>query len=187
MKKPSISKLLQLLDKPALLQWANKKGLEGIDISRERQRVMSAGTSIHNQIQSYIEHKSPFIDKKTQLGFESFIADKEILGCEIDLETDYFIGRYDLKVKHNDSIILVDFKSSSKGASKKIYLENKLQLVAYGMAEKCNSFAIVTLPDFSMIPVEIKDRTPYEQIIISLSNIYSQKQIIENEANGIKL
>jgi len=182
MKKPSISNLLKILDKPALLKWANKKGLEGVDISEYTKKAMSDGTAIHNQIQSYLEDGLAFNDMYMQHCFETFISDKEILGCEKEIETDYFVGRYDLKIKlkSNNKTILVDFKSTTSGANKKLYLENKLQLIAYGMAENCDGFAVVTLPDFSYIPFDITDRTPYEEIIKSLSNIYLLKKQIDN-------
>lgn len=182
MKKPSITNLIKLLDKPALLKWANKKGLEGVDISVYSKDIMKTGTILHNQIQAYIEDGVAFEDANTQLCFESFISDKEVLCCEKEIETDYFVGRLDFMFKFKDSgrKILVDFKTTSQGANKKLYLENKLQLVAYGMAENSDGFAVVTLPDFSYIPLDITDRTPYEGIIKSLSNIYSLKKSIEN-------
>jgi len=41
MKKPSVTELLRILDKPALLNWANKQGLLGIDISVKRKEWLS--------------------------------------------------------------------------------------------------------------------------------------------------
>jgi len=179
MKKPSISELLQLLDKPALLSWANKKGLEGIDISKEKKTWLNKGTSMHSQIEQFIKNGTPFVSEQVQADFKKFISDKQILGYEHDIETEYFVGRYDMKLKWHDEIVMVDFKSSSKGVMKKIYLEHKLQLIAYGMAEQCDKFAIVTLPDFSVIKFKIENREPYEGIIKALSHIHYQKQRIE--------
>lgn len=178
MHKTSISELLNLLNKPALIGWANRMGLSGIDINLSNRKSMNEGTNYHNQIQAYIQNKIEFKDPVLGKNFIEFVSDKEILSCEVNVETDYFVGRYDFKFKFKESgkVIIVDFKTSDEGVNKKLYLENKLQLVAYGMAENCDGFAVVTLPDFSYIPLSITDRTPYEGIIKSLSNIYSLKK-----------
>jgi hypothetical protein len=185
MTKTSISNLLQLLNKPALIGWANRMGLSGVDINKSNKESLYTGTNYHNQIQAHIINGDEFKDKQLGDNFRQFIADKEVLSCECDIETDYFVGRYDLEIKVNSTgkIIIVDFKTTDEGANKKLYIENKLQLIAYGMAKKCDGFAVVTLPDFIYIPFEVSDRTPYEEIIKSLSNIYSLKKQIDNGTN----
>ena len=175
MKKPSISQLLALLDKPALLNWANKQGLQGIDISKERSKWLNAGTSIHNQVEKFVNNGTPFLNKVDQDNFSRFISDKEIIDLEKNIETEWFIGRYDFKVEFNGKILLIDFKNNAKN----VYLENKLQLVAYSMAEKCDLLAIVSVPAFTQFDVIIEDRKPYEDILKSLSNIYYCKKQIE--------
>lgn len=175
MKKPSVSQLLSLLDKPALLYWANKQGLQGIDITKERKNWLRAGTSIHSQIEKFIKDKIPFLNELDQESFLKFIEDKEIIDFEKNIETEWFQGRYDLKVKWNDKIYLMDFKNNAKD----VYFENKLQLIAYSMAEECDCFAIVNVPSFEIMEVNINDRTPYFEILKSLSNIYNCKKQIE--------
>jgi len=173
--KPTVTQLLKLLDKPALLNWANKQGLKGIDINQERKKYLNDGTSIHSQIENFIRHGEQFDSEYAQFQFTKFIENKEILGIENKIETEWFKGRYDIKLKYNDKIYLVDFKSNAK----RIYLENKLQLVAYGMAEECDSFAVVSVPDFTIMNFNVKDRKPYEEILKSLSIIYNCKNEIE--------
>jgi hypothetical protein len=175
--KPSVTDLLKLLDKPALLSWANKKGLEGIDISKERSKWLNAGTSIHSQIENYIKNGDPFISEIDQSYFDCFIFDKEILGLECKIETEWFTGRYDIKVKWMDKVYIMDFKNKSK----KIYFENKLQLIAYAMAEPCDCFAIVSVPSFTVMNFNVKDRKPYEEILKNLSNIYKLKLEIDGK------
>jgi hypothetical protein len=70
----------------------------------------------------------------------------------------------------------MDFKNNSKG----IYFENKLQLIGYGMAERCDSFAVVSVPEFTIMNFKVDDRRPYEEILKSLSNIYYQKWLINS-------
>lgn len=176
MNKPTVTQLLSLLDKPALLNWANQQGLKGIDISKERKNWLNAGTSIHSQIENFIRKGEPFISEIDQSYFKVFISDKEILGLECKIETEWFTGRYDLKVKWKDKVYIMDFKNKSK----RIYFENKLQLIGYGMAEQCDSFAIVSVPSFTIMHFKVNDRKPYEEILKSLSKIYQLKQEIDN-------
>lgn len=175
MKKPSVSQLLALLDKPALLNWANQQGLKGIDISKERRKWLNDGISIHSQIENFIKSKKPFLNKQDQINFEKFIEDKEILDFETKIETEWFQGRYDFKVKWNNKVYMMDFKNYPKG----IYIENKLQLIAYSMAEKCDGFAIVGAPQFNVIEFDPIDREPYQEMLKSLSEIYYLKKEIE--------
>ena len=177
MKKPSVTELLQLLDKPALLGWANSQGLKGIDISKERSKWLNAGTSIHCQIERFIVDCIPFDDPKDQLKCEKFLDKYEVIDIETNIETDYFIGRYDLKAKSKETgkTYIIDFKRKCK----KIYLEHKLQLVAYSMASECEGLMIVGVPDFKIFDIQIEDRTPYQEIMKSLSVIYQNKQKIE--------
>lgn len=174
-KKPSISELIKLLDKPALLKWANKQGLAGIDISVKRKEWLNDGTGIHNQIEDYLRDGKPFANPDTQENFVKFMADKKVLSFEKKLETDYFTGRMDMKMEWNGRSYVIDFKKSAKG----IYFENKLQLVAYSMAEPCDSFAIVCYPEFRMMNFSPLDRQPYIDIIKALSQVYKAKKIIE--------
>lgn len=44
MKKPSVTMLIDLLAKPALIDWANKQGLLGVDIKDLRKKAKSSGT-----------------------------------------------------------------------------------------------------------------------------------------------
>ena len=53
----------------------------------------------------------------------------KLLDFEQKIETEYFQGRYDIKLKWNDKIYIMDFKNNAKA----VYFENKLQLIAYSM------------------------------------------------------
>lgn len=155
---------------------ANKQGLQGIDITKERKNWLRAGTFIHSQIENFIKNKSPFLNEVDQINFLKFVEDKEIIDLEKNIETEWFQGRYDLKVRWNDKVYLMDFKNNAKD----VYFENKLQLIAYSVSEECDGFAIVNVPSFEIMEINIKDRTPYIEILKSLSNIYKCKKEIEN-------
>lgn len=175
MKKPSVTELTKILDKPALLNWANKQGLLGIDISIARKKWLNDGTSIHSQIENFIKNGVPFLESSTQFMFENFFKDKSIEFVEKQIETDWFTGRIDIGLLYNNCFYICDFKSNQKN----VYIENKLQLVAYGMAERCEKYAIISVPDFTLIPVEIPDTKPYEEILKALSIIYTNKELVK--------
>ncbi len=174
--KPSITELLNLLNKPALINWANKQGLQGVDIGKQSKIWLKEGNSIHSQINKFISNGVPFENKIDEENFVMFSQNKEFLSSEKSIETEWFVGRYDLKMKWNDKVYLVDFKRNHQA----IYLENRLQLVAYSMAEQCDSFAIVSVPEFKVLNFKIENRKPYEDMLKSLSLIYSLKNQIEN-------
>lgn len=177
MKKPSVTELIRLLDKPALLSWANKQGLKGIDITKKRNEWMSYGTSLHKQIYDCITNGTPLVREYDQSMFNEFFETREVIATECKIENEYFTGVYDLTYKKNGKIYLADYKSSAK----KIYFEHKLQLAAYSMCVKNDSFAIISIPDFIEMNFSITDLTPYVEILKSLSNIHKQKQIIDGE------
>lgn len=172
MKKPSITELIKLLDKPALLSWANKQGLKGIDISKSVSK--KEGTSIHQQIERYIKHGVAFNEIHNQIYFDKLFNDKKIIYNELEIETDYFKGRIDLCYSQNNDIYISDFKLNRR----QVYFEDKLQLVAYSMAVKCSKFSIISVPDFNEITFDIPDVERYINIIKSLSDIYTNKQLI---------
>lgn len=170
MKKPSVTQLIGMLDKPALLRWANRQGLQGIDIEKERARTKAAGGSLHEQIE-----RREFADPLHAFNFDRFLRDKEILGREGRIETEWFVGRWDTKFSFRQATYVADYKSS-----RGVYFETKLQLVAYGMVEPCDRFAVVCIPDFEVIEVSLgADRQKFEDILIGLSKIWTLRQEIE--------
>ena len=140
--KPSVTELIKLLDKPALLNWANKIGLEGIGLDEYRKKVMKDGTSIHKQIEMYVKDKTPFENNLHQLGFDNYFSNKKIVSIESNIETEWFKGRQDIRIEYKGKEYICDFKSNQKY----IYFENKLQLVAYRMAENCDGLGIISFP-----------------------------------------
>jgi hypothetical protein len=172
MKKPSVTKLLDLLNKPRLIDWANKIGLQGIEVNEYRKNKLSSGTNLHSQIEQFLKNKINFSDSLVQFRAECLFEEYEVLGIEQPIETEYFIGRYDIKLKKDNIVYLCDFKSNHT----KHYLENYLQLCAYKMASSSDRIAIISIPDFTFMELELKDFSTYEQILINLSNIYNLKQ-----------
>lgn len=178
MNKPSVTQLVKLLDKPALLNWANKQGLAGIDISKKRQEWLNAGASMHSQIEGYLKDGAAFVSEKDQNAFEVFLSGKKVISFESNIETEWFTGRYDIEIDWGGRNYIMDFKKDNKGI-RSVYFEDKLQLVAYSMARPCEHFAIVSTPSFRVMQFKIEDKRPYIEILKALAVIYNQKQIID--------
>ena len=172
MKKPSVTMLLDLLAKPALIDWANKQGLLGIDIKEVRRKAKAGGNSIHDQIEAYCKGTGGFEREIDHNCFQHFMQGKVIRSTEQTIETEWFVGRYDAEILVGDELYIADYKTSFKG---RLYLEHKLQLVAYTMAVPAQ-MAIVPVPQFHLVPVVIQDRKPYEEMLKALSKIWQAKQ-----------
>ena len=52
--KPSVTNLVDMLDKPALMRWANKIGLEGIKLDEYKSQKKDEGSNIHETIATYL-------------------------------------------------------------------------------------------------------------------------------------
>jgi len=171
-----VTKLLSILDKPALLKWANRIGLEGTTLDEAYKKSKSKGNSYHNQVERMIKLNKEIEDPELRLNYHLFFDGSEITDCEKNITGEYWRGRYDVKFKRNGLTYLCDFKSNAK----RVYLENKLQLVAYSEIESVDEIGIISLPDFKYYPVKIKDRKPYTGILRALSHIYQCKELITN-------
>jgi len=168
--KPTVTQLINLLDKPNLVKWANNLGLTGVSLSEYRQSKKGQGTNMHHQIQECILNAVPIEDAELSAGYNKFFEDKEILSCEENVETEYFVGRLDCRFKHNDNYYVADFKSGSG-----IYLNTKLQLTAYKMAYPNHQIGIIKIPNFYYKAIDIEFEK-YKKILITLSNLYNHIQ-----------
>ena len=169
MHKPSVTQLLDLLAKPALITWANEQGLKGVNIKTARQSALKSGTSMHAQIEA-----KDFADPEVRQNYERFMSDKELIDSEQEIETEWFTGRYDARIKWRGLTYLVDYKKSRR---QRVYFEYKLQLAAYSMGVQADRFAMVATPAF--IPVEVnlsEDMPKYREVLIALSKIYQLRQ-----------
>lgn len=174
--KPSVTDLLDLLNKPALMKWANKIGLQGISLDAHRRKSKAEGTSLHRQIESFLKHGIPLEDPVANADLNDFMAGKEVIGLEGRFEHEHFIGRYDVKLKIDGKVWLCDFKSSSS-----VYLENVLQLTAYRMAEECDGIAVIEIPSFKFKPITVQNPKVAEGIVRALAYLFQAKNALQWE------
>lgn len=142
---PGATTIVNQLDKPYLVKWANKLGKEGIDVTEYVNNSAKLGTLIHSMIESYVENKV-FIrdinDKSisdehysiaTQILDNNFIKwfnshKFELIFCEKPyVSEDYKFGGFvDCYCKLDGKYTIIDFKTS-----KEITLEQIVQVSSY--------------------------------------------------------
>lgn len=138
---PSVTTILNVLSKPALMHWAWQMGCEGKDYRKERDAKADIGTGIHNYILSHHKKEKPDLSEYNEeeisqiengflkyLDWEKEHPVDEIICVEKPMVSEIFKfgGTADLIAKSNGTTILVDYKSG-----KAIYPEMAYQLAAY--------------------------------------------------------
>lgn len=170
-KKPSVSELIDLLNKPALLKWANKIGLQGIHIDDYRKRSTSDGTDKHKFIEDDLKHGIIYQNPCFQL----FKSKYEVVSVEPEIYCEHYCGRADVLLKRDNKLWLFDFKSSNR-----IYFEQKLQLVAYKRVLNPDKIGIVNTDSFMeyIIDISSEEEREYLNILGALTIIYKAKNKI---------
>ena len=139
-KIPGVTTVLGILNKPALVKWANNLGLQGIDSSKYRDEMADIGTLAHQMILDYFkgdktdtsEYSSSQIElaENCLLSFwewekghkiEVILAEAKLVSQEYR-----FGGTIDCFCKLDGQPTLLDFKTG-----KAIYPEMFCQLAAY--------------------------------------------------------
>lgn len=168
MKKASVTELLNLLNKPALLSWANKIGLQGISLKDYKNKKFKNGISLHKQFEDYVLEGIIPDNNILKNNIDHFLSDKEILAVEKNIECEWFVGRVDFVFKKGEKIYICDFKSNKN----RIYIEDELQLTAYSMCIDFDELCIVDLPTFKIFEISKKNINENISILKSLSSIY---------------
>lgn len=166
----TVTRLIDLLEKPGLKYWANKIGLQGVSLKDYEPKVKKEGNIGHNQIEDYIKNGVLFD------GFEKFdeaVKGFEIIGCEVDCDNGYINGRVDLVLSMSNEVFVVDFKRSNK-----IYLSTKLQLSSYKHILGADHIMYMNLDEMKLKKIDI-DTSKYFSI---MKKLYSIKLML-NELN----
>jgi hypothetical protein len=137
---PSVTTILEVINKPQLVTWANREGLAGKDTTKQVQRAADIGTATHARIEAFVrgqeadeaEWPREVVDK-SQNGALRFIdfwkkSGYELLECELPLVSESWQvgGTIDILARGRDGVDLIDIKTS-----KRIYAEHRIQASAY--------------------------------------------------------
>lgn len=137
---PGVTTILSVLAKPALVPWANKLGLQGIEVGKYVDNLADAGTLAHNIVECHLKSVKPdYADySANQISLAENAAIKyfdwekenkvEMILSEIPLVSEVFMfgGTIDCYANLNGRKTLIDFKTC-----KALYSEHFTQVAAY--------------------------------------------------------
>ena len=159
----AVTKIIDLLDKPALVGWANKLGLKGLSLKEYYSQVTTDGNEKHYEIENYFKHGIEF--KGCELLAEK-LKDYEVIGVEETITNEFLIGRIDLVLKKDGLIYVCDFKRN-----KSIYLKTKLQLSTYKEMLNADKICFINSENFELVEINI-DTLKYYTIVKRLYQIH---------------
>jgi predicted RecB family nuclease len=137
---PSVTTIIGILNKPALLKWAWQCGVDGIDYLKARDSAADAGTLAHSMILAHLkreeldtsEYSKDTIDQ-AENSFLSYLnwekqhtLDPMIVEQPLVHQALKYGGTPDFYGKVDETLSLVDFKTG-----KGLYPEYEYQLAAY--------------------------------------------------------
>ena len=137
---PGVTTFIGVLNKPALVPWANNLGLQGINVKDYVDDKADIGTLAHEMIFSHLKKEKPdlsfYSQKQIDLAENSFLKylewEKEhtlkpiLLEAQLVSERYQYGGTVDNFCILDDFITLLDYKTS-----KAIYAEAHIQVSAY--------------------------------------------------------
>ena len=137
---PGATTITGLLNKPALVKWANNLGLQGIDSTKYVDKAAAVGTLIHALVEAHITGKKADLSDNTPLeiemaevGFKKYLEWEKQHKVEPIFNEKGFVsekykygGTLDFYCKIDGKYTLVDFKSG-----KGIFNEHFLQVSSY--------------------------------------------------------
>ena len=139
---PGVTTILGVLNKPALVKWANNLGLQGIDSSAYVDETAKIGTLAHEMVQEYLG--GPEWDRSTYNAGQIDLAENAVLSFfewerrnvssfkttfieeQFVSETNRYGGTVDFYGEINGQLWLIDFKTC-----KTLYPEHTYQTAAY--------------------------------------------------------
>ncbi len=148
---PGATTVTGLLNKPALVVWANRLGLEGIDSSKYVDKAARIGTLIHAMVEAHITNTELDTSDYTQMeieiaenGYFKYLDWEKQHKVEPIFNEKGFVsekhkygGTLDFYCKLDGKYTLIDFKSC-----KAIYDEQFCQVSAYGNLLRENKFKV---------------------------------------------
>lgn len=172
MKKPTVTELTGLLNKPALISWSNKLGLNGQTVKAYQKSVFNDGNKKHEEIENYLIHGVYIEDDEKRNKIDEIFKGVEIISIEESFENDYYKGRCDIRFIKDGITYVGDFKRKFKRA----YNEHYIQLFCYKMHFNSEKICIIDLENFEIHELNLYKEELYKELINNLINIYNIKQ-----------
>lgn len=140
-KYPSITTVLSILNKEAIIEWRKRVGEE--EANRISKRATNKGTRVHKYFEDYINNDPVTFDEKDFLAKESFYKLKPVVDINIDgivlqeerLYSDYLeiAGQVDLIAHFGGKLSIIDFKTARKQKREEWIQSYFMQASAYAI------------------------------------------------------
>jgi uncharacterized protein YdhG (YjbR/CyaY superfamily) len=138
---PSVTTILNELNKPALVKWANRLGLQGIDSDKYKDDLADIGTLTHYLIMCRLHEELPNVEEyspvqvdQAQACYRKFVDWEERNPIKPILVEERFVsekyqygGQPDLYALCVRDLLLADFKTNARG----VFPEMLYQVAAY--------------------------------------------------------
>jgi hypothetical protein len=184
-KLPSVTTVLSIINKPYLVKWANKLGLQGTNIEEYNRGITGIGTLTHARIQAFLEEvpidDSGYTDREINISlacfngfmkwYNSHSVKRILTEKSLVSEKHKFGGTIDAFLLVDDVPTIIDFKTSNQ-----ISQEYYSQLSAYDILLKESDYnpekaAILRLPKIDPEMTSIEPTFEYvEKTIDELQN-----------------
>ena len=197
-KVPSVTTIIGVLNKPALLHWAWQMGIDGKDYRTVRDEAADVGTLAHYLILCHLKGMEPNVSayslenqKKAANSMAKFLDWESKHKLEPILLEEYLVsevcrfgGTVDCYGKVDDELILLDFKTS-----KAIYTDMFYQLAAYEhlLVENGHTVKGAKILRIGRSEEEgfeersMRDLTNHWEVFLSCLNIYELTKQIKKE------
>lgn len=178
---PGVTTILGVMDKPALVKWANNLGLQGIDSAKYVDGLARIGTLAHYIIECYLKKQDVDYSDYTEneitaaensvLKFFRWLESNnfEVIASELQLVSDKYNygGTIDCICKLNGKVTLLDFKTC-KGC----YSEHHTQAVAYKLLAEEFDYKI---DDIRILRIGRDDDEGFEEITVGKIDAHERR------------
>ena len=180
---PSVTTILGVLNKPALVYWANNLGLQGINTKDYVDNLADIGTLAHSMCEEYLTSekldKADYTQEQIDIAKICLLKFYEWVNinnpteckCEILLSSQerQFAGTCDLYCTINGKKVLVDFKTC-----KAIYPEMKTQVVAYKDLLEENGYIV---DECRILRIGRSEEEGFEEVIVDKEELHRERFI----------
>lgn len=176
-KYPSITTVLSILSRAAIMAWRKRVGAE--EANKISHRASTRGTAVHAIIEKYLNNEEDYREGYMPNIIDNFLTVKEVLDArigkiyaqEVPLYSDYLgvAGRVDCVAEFDGKPSIIDFKTSKR-------LKSLDQVESYFMQEA-----------FYAVAWEERTQIPITQLVTIISVDGGECQVfIEHRDNWVK-
>ena len=167
---PRVTEIIhKMISEESIIQWANSLGFKHKSYTKTLNEAAVYGTKAHHALECLLKGEPVPLDAPTSI-IDSFnqwwntissTNQVEVLGQEQKMTCEWFGGTYDLLLKINGKVYLVDFKTSNH-----VTYKYHLQLAAYKYIMNSQGINID-----GMIVLQLSKNAPgYNEYVLDFSN-----------------